>query len=99
MCFLTTNAFKELFLNDCFEKIQTEYEIMQFTGLHDRHGKDIYEGDILKYGKRLEPLAMVVFESGMFKSKDKYGWGELILISEHSEVVGNIYEDEDLLKN
>lgn len=70
--------------------------LMQFTGLHDKNGKEIYEGDIVEYefgyeNKMAEP---VVFKGRSF-SLDT---GNNYMPEEHNrEVIGNIYENSDLL--
>ncbi len=60
-----------------------DYKLMQFTGLLDKNGKEIYEGDLLDtYGE-------VKFENGEFVAK---GVG-LRTINKTREVTGNIYEN------
>ena len=74
----------------------------QFTGLHDKTGKEIYEGDIIN------PVVMngtitrgeVVFHYGGFMAKQI---GAEWLIDDlyrydNFEVIGNIYENPELLK-
>lgn len=76
------------------------YEIMQYTGLKDKNGKDIYEGDVLNDpGGFPSPCnAVVVFEYGQFKAvRGNY----IINPSEHwnwLSVDGNIYENPELLE-
>ena len=76
-------------------------EIMQYTGLKDKKGKGIYEGDLLKI-KDDKPLIKVVWnkkyasfclehEVWMFS----HWFGEAIDPDE-CEVVGNIYENPEL---
>ena len=68
--------------------------MMQFTGLLDKNGKEIYEGDILKYRGKLsfnDPPFVVEWQN------DDARWTEFYP-SNNFEVIGNIYENPELLK-
>jgi uncharacterized phage protein (TIGR01671 family) len=72
--------------------------LMQFTGLKDKKGKEIYEGDILKcdikpYGH--EFLGRIVFMNGGFCID---GGIPININGFGIEIVGNIYENPELLK-
>jgi len=80
----------------------SEYVIMQFTGLKDKNGKKIYEGDILKQaislsGPYLDKVAKVVFYHGSFLAKTTLG-AEHQIVENWVEVIGNIYENPELLE-
>jgi hypothetical protein len=65
---------------------------LQFTGLRDKNGKEIYEGDIVMVGGSSEPKVME-FLVGDFVAGKIYGGAEAYRM----EVIGNIYDNPDLL--
>ena len=81
--------------------------IGQFTGLYDKNGKEIYEGDIL-YWDDNNRLYVVTFESGMFYASVKecnegfFGGFPLHVLTEYEgvkcEIVGNIFDNHELMK-
>jgi uncharacterized phage protein (TIGR01671 family) len=110
-----------------------DIELMQFTGLHDKNGKEIYEGDIVKHsypaGFTTYKVCFGEYDNGMdYEDNDSgVGWylmvvfehyyvekwkeraydkyfkngevmGILTYIPEQLEVIGNIYENKELLK-
>lgn len=78
----------------------------QWTGLVDKHGKEIYEGDIVKCVSRLDMAHMIVlFEEGEFRmvlceDYDSYttGMGFYALRCFEKEVIGNIHDNPELME-
>lgn len=80
-----------------------EIELMQTTGLKDKNGKEIFEGDIVKMSKDVysEPTYYEVVRhyGGAYRLKSKQHGCELWLRHTNCEVVGNIYENRELLED
>ena len=74
-----------------------EIELMQSTGLFDEYGKEIFEGDIvLIYG---EKISKVFYSQGSFCVDILNGGTPLHGFSpKQLEVIGNIYENPELLE-
>ena len=96
--------------------------VEQFTGLHDKNGKEIYDGDIIKWGMHkgseeyFHRYAVVEFnpdiqfrilfyvnsETGEKKPTDNYifHFGKFAYkeTDKHIEIIGNVFENADLVK-
>lgn len=74
-------------------RIKDNFEIMQYTGLLDRKGTPIYEGDIVNIlgcGK-----SFVFYDSGSFLVR--YPEENTLLWGVDCDVIGNIWENQNLL--
>lgn len=125
------NVSKVLFMGKDFgvnSKID-EIELMQSTGLHDKNGKEIFEGDILKFNDEwadygyegyiegsIEGINYVkikrektCFTFGKTKlpesslinltENEHYPFGELLTEASYEfEIIGNVYENPELLE-
>lgn len=72
-------------------------ESQQFTGLHDKNGREIYEGDIVKGGNYEGKIIDVEYEDCGFSPFAGAYFGDEIFDTELCEVIGNIYESKNLL--
>ena len=87
----------------------SDLELLQFTGLKDKNGKEIYEGDVVCFKEffmdsdedEKDLIGEIYFESGAFLINRKrqihmFIWEESDI--KDMEIIGNIYENPELLK-
>lgn len=76
--------------------------LMQSTGLRDKNGKEIFEGDVVKMAKNVysEPTyyEVVRHRGGAYRLESKQYGCELWLRHTDCEIAGNIYENPELLE-
>jgi len=86
-----------------FKRDADEVELMQSTGLHDKNGKEVFVGDIIKCTRGCPHEVYIEKEYGgtyiggmpavyLKDLREGYAW------TEHEEIIGNIYENPELLE-
>ena len=74
-----------------------EMPIMQYTGLHDKNGKEIYEGDILKGTFYGFPIPEYDYVFQIYWDEKEKGFMASYFEPSECEVIGNIYNNPELL--
>lgn len=101
-------------INNSFNWYRRNYELMQYTGLKDKNGTEIYEGDIVTYSvkgfKKINKTVMTFNEEhgaylfGIYEGV-KMPCGKKTRMNKYTrksvnnvEVIGNIYQNPELLE-
>ncbi len=100
------NGIKSLNIGQELSFWNQPFILMQYTGLKDKNGVEIYEGDIVKYQNRLIGYVTYLIQEAGFVvvlKKSDYRLGhrntnENYELANCHEVIGNIYENPELLE-
>lgn len=91
--------------------ITERFEIVQYTGLKDRNGKEIYEGDVIPpdYALKQNEVAIICYDSNqarfkavplsLYKANAGNGGWTGFEVTRHCSIIGNIYENPSLLED
>lgn len=108
VCDMTITFGGQVFCHDSYYEIHDyDFDLMQYIGLKDKKGKEIYEGDIVRDIKMMKvnrelSIHEIVFVGGSFCMRclsdtiPIFAYDGLVL--ENMEIIGNIYENSELTR-
>ena len=107
--FIIDQSGRVFFHYDGGGQIQKHLVLMQYTGLKDKNGKEIYEGDIV-HNKSLSKKGIVKYDNFKNQLGEYHGWYIYRPMkigkdkvdtweSPHWIVIGNIYENPELINH
>lgn len=96
-------------------QISTNFKLIEYTGLKDKDGREIFEGDVLRYldsynwsteyGYDFEDflnVGRIIYDDKLARfditNKSDISYDDFIYEVENYEVIGNIYENKELLE-
>lgn len=85
------NEKNEFVKHHIYNASNLDVTIQQYTGLKDSKGREIYEGDIIS---NLDGVDYVYYKNGCFWVDDQWLYDH----ASNNEIIGNIFENPELLK-